>query len=109
LLSNYLPENPWGLLAIHNLYEKSDKTVRYTEWLKAKEYVSMHVKTLVTCVETGCVAGICGIAVTPDLNYWDCPRHQEIIGRYPQPIQTVIKKPEDMANPFGTCCKYLGW
>ena len=88
---------------------KSDKTVRFTEWLKAKEYVSKHVKTLVTCVETGCVAGIYGIAVTPDLNYWDCPRHQEVIGRYPQPIQTVIKKPGEVMNPFDTCCEYLGW
>ncbi|KAF5412808.1 MAG: Coenzyme PQQ synthesis protein E [Candidatus Methanophagaceae archaeon] len=94
---------------LYQPFTKSRHAVRYTEWLKAKEYASKHVKTLVTCVETGCVAGICGIAVTPDLNYWDCPRHQEIIGRYPQPIQTVIKKPEDMANPFGTCCKYLGW
>jgi len=25
------------------------------------------------------MAGICGIAVTPDLNYWNCPKHQEII------------------------------
>jgi hypothetical protein len=86
LLSNYLPKTPCEVLAIQNLYEKSGKTVRFTEWFKAKEYVSKHVKALVTCVETGCMAGICGIAVTPDLNYWDGPRHQEIMGRYPQSI-----------------------
>lgn len=94
---------------LYQPFKNSRLNVRFTEWLKAKEYVNRHVKALVTCVETGCVAGIYGIAVTPNLNYWDCPRHQEVIGRYPQPIQTVIKKPEDMANPFGTCCKYLGW
>ncbi len=88
---------------------RSKITVKFTEWLKAKEYISRHVKTLVTCVETGCVAGIYGIAVTPDLHYWDCPRHQEIMGKYPQPIKEVLKKPEDMMNPFDTCCKYLGW
>ncbi|MDI6811460.1 MAG: hypothetical protein QMD80_07320 [archaeon] len=71
--------------------------------------MSKYVKTQVKCVETKCVAGICGIAVTPDLYYWDCPRHQEIIGRYPQRIRTVIKKSENMVNPFDTCCKYLGW
>lgn len=88
---------------------KSTMTVRFTEWLKSKEYVSKHVKTFVTCVETGCVAGICGIAVTPDLNYWGCPRHQEIIGRYPRPMKRVLKRPGDIVNPFDTCCRYLGW
>ena len=87
----------------------SKMMVRFTEWLKAKEYVSKYVKTLVTCVETGCVAGIYGIAVTPDLYYWDCPRHQEIMGRYPQPIKEVLRRSEDIINPFGTCCKYIGW
>ena len=94
---------------LYQPFKNSSKTVRFTEWLKAKEYVSKYVKTVVTCVETGCVAGICGIAVTPDLYYWDCPRHQEIIGRYPKPIQTVLRKTEDIMNPFETCCKYLGW
>lgn len=94
---------------LYQPFKNSSKTVRFTEWIKSKEYVSKYVKTLVTCVETGCVAGIYGIAVTPDLNYWDCPRHQEIIGRYPRPIQTVIKKTGDIMNPFETCCKYLGW
>ena len=94
---------------LYQPFKKTRLTVRFTEWLKAKEYVSKHVKTLVTCVETGCVAGIYGIAVTPDLNYWDCPRHQEIIGRYPQPIKEVLREPEDIMNPFDTCCKYLGW
>lgn len=94
---------------LYQPFKNSNKTVKFTEWLKTKEYVSKSVKTLVTCVETGCVAGIYGIAVTPDLHYWDCPRHQEIIGRYPQPIRMVIKKSENMMNPFDTCCKYLGW
>ena len=89
--------------------EKSGKTVRFTEWLKAKKYVNKHVKTLVTCIETGCIAGIYGVAVTPDLNYWDCPRHQEIRGRYPQQIKEVLKKTEEITNPFDTCCKYIGW
>ena len=88
--------------------KKSNKTVRFTEWLKAKEYVNKYVKTHVKCVETECVAGICGIAVTPDLYYWDCPRHQEIMGKYPQPIRDVLRD-EDMMNPFDTCCKYIGW
>ena len=88
---------------------KSTMTVRFTEWLKSKEYVSKYVKTIITCLETGCVAGICGVAVTPDLNYWGCPRHQEIIGRYPRPIKGVLKRPEDIVNPFNTCCNYLGW
>jgi len=65
------------------------------------------LKTFVTCLETGCVAGIYGIAVTPDRNYWDCPRHQEIIGRYPQSIKEVLREPEDIINPFDTCCKYI--
>jgi len=94
---------------LYQPFKNSSKTVRFTEWLKAKEYASKHVKTLVTCVETGCVAGICGIAVTPELSYWDCPRHQEIVGRYPQPIKEVLRRPEDVMNPFDTCCKYLGW
>jgi len=89
--------------------EKSNKTVRFTEWVKTKEYMSKRIKTLVTSVETGCVAGIYGIAVTPDLNYWDCPRHQEIVGKYPQPIREVLRKTEDMMNPFGTCCNHLEW
>jgi len=84
-------------------------TVRFRKCLKAKEYVSKSVKTHVKCVETGCVAGICGIAVTPDLYYWDCPRHQEIMGRYPQPIRDVLRRPEDIMNPFDTSCKYMGW
>ena len=70
--------------------------------------MSKCVKTHVKCIETECVAGICGIAVTPDLNYWDCPRHQEIMGKYPQPIRDVLRD-EDMMNPFDTCCKYIGW
>jgi len=94
---------------MYQTFKKSDKTVRFTEWLKAKEYVSKYVKTHVKCVETGCVAGICGIAVTSDLYYWDCPRHQEIMGKYPQPIRAVLRRPEDIMNPFDTCCKYLGW
>jgi len=94
---------------LYQPFKKSRQAVRYTEWLKAKEYVSKRVKTLVTCVETGCVAGIYGVAVTPDLNYWDCPRHQKIIGRYPQSIQAIIKKPGEVMNPFDTCCRYLGW
>ena len=94
---------------LYQPFKNSNKTVRFSEWVKAKEYVSTHTKTLVTCVETGCVAGIYGVAVTPDLKYWDCPRHQKVIGRYPQPIQTLIKGPEEMVNPFETCCKYLGW
>ncbi|MEA1945004.1 MAG: radical SAM protein [Euryarchaeota archaeon] len=94
---------------LYQPFKNSKLTVRFTDWLKAKEYVGKSVKTLVTCVETGCVAGICGIAVTPDLNYWDCPRHQEVIGRYPQLIQAVVKKPEGIVNPFDTCCRYLGW
>ena len=94
---------------MYQTFKKPNKTVRFTEWLKAKEYVSKYVKTHVKCVETECVAGICGIAVTPDLNYWDCPRHQEIIGSYPQPVQTVLRKPEDIINPFDTCCKHIGW
>ncbi|HJH25634.1 MAG TPA: hypothetical protein C5S37_02425 [Methanophagales archaeon] len=89
--------------------KKSKLTVRFSVWVKAKGYVSKRVKTLVTCVETGCVAGIYGIAVTPDLNYWDCPRHQEIMGNYPQPIKEVLRKPEEIMNPFDTCCKYIGW
>ena len=94
---------------LYQPFTNSKLTVGFTEWFKAKEYVSKSVKTLVTCVETGCAAGICGIAVTPDLNYWDCPRNQEIIGRYPQSIQTVVKISEDIVNPFDTCCRYLGW
>ena len=94
---------------MYQTFKKSKMTVRFTEWLKAKEYVSKRVKTLVTCVETGCVAGIYGIAVTPDLNYWDCPRHQEITGKHPQPIREVLRNTEDMMNPFDTCCKYTGW
>ena len=49
------------------------------------------------------MAGIYGIAVTPDLYYWDCPRHQEIMGRYPQPIKEVLRRPEDIMNTFDTC------
>ncbi len=94
---------------LYQPFKNSSKTVRFTEWLKAKEYVSKYVKTLVTCVETGCVAGICGLAVTPDLNYWDCPRHQEVIGTYPTPIKEVLRRPEDIMNPFDTCCNFLGW
>ena len=71
--------------------------------------MNKYVKTHVKCVETECVAGICGIAVTPDLYYWDCPRHQEIMGKYPKPIREVLRKPEDTMNPFDTCCKYIGW
>ena len=48
------------------------------------------------------MAGICGIAVTP-LYYWDCSRHQAIMGRYPQPIREVLRRPEDIINPFDTC------
>ena len=88
---------------------RSEMDIRFREWLKAKEYVNKHVKTLVTCLETGCIAGIHGICVLPDLYYWDCPRHQEIIGKYPQPIREVLRRPEDIMNPFDTCCKYLGW
>ena len=80
---------------MYQTFKKSDKTVRFTEWLKAKEYVSKYVKTHVKCVETGCVAGICGIAVTSDLYYWDCPRHQEIMGKYPQPIRDVLRDEEN--------------
>jgi len=98
-----------NFMSYQSFNKKSDKTVRFTDWVKAKEYVSPHVQTLVTCVETGCVAGICGLGVTPDLKFWDCPRHQEIVGRYPQPIQKVIKKTENRVNPFDTCCKYLRW
>jgi MoaA/NifB/PqqE/SkfB family radical SAM enzyme len=93
---------------MYQTFKKSNRTVRFTEWLKAKEYVSKYVRTHVKCVETECVAGICGIAVTPDLHYWDYPRHQEIIGKYPQPIKEVLRT-EDMMNPFDTCCKYIGW
>lgn len=96
-------------LGMYQTFKKSDKTVRFTEWLEAKEYVNKFVKTHVKCVETECVAGICGISVTPDLNYWNCPRHQEIMGMYPQTIQTVVKKPEGIVNPFDTCCRYYGW
>ena len=94
---------------MYQTFKKSNKTVRFTEWLKAKEYVSKCAKTLVTCLETGCIAGIHGICVLPDLYYWDCPRHQEIMGRYPQPIREVLRSPEDIMNPFDTCCKYMGW
>jgi len=96
-------------LGLYQPFKNSSHAVQFTEWLKAKEYVSKHIKTLVTCVETGCVAGIYGVAVTPDLKYWDCPRHQKVIGTYPQPIRTAIKSPEEMMNPFETCCQYLGW
>ena len=81
--------------------------IRFREWLKAKEYVNKHAKTLITCLETGCIAGIYGICVLPDLYYWDCLRHQEIMGKYPQPIRDVLRD-EDMMNPFDTCCKYIG-
>lgn len=94
---------------LYQPFKNSNRTIRFSEWLKAKENVSKSVKTFVTCIETGCVAGVCGIAVTPDLKYWDCPRHQEIIGRYPHPIRMVIKKSDKTMNPFDTCCKYLGW
>jgi hypothetical protein len=91
----------------------SKMAVRFTEWLKAKEYVSKYVKTYVKCVETECVAGICGMAVTPDLYYWDCPRHQEIIGRYPQPIKEVLMwdniKRHKPVNLLETCCRNLKW
>ena len=94
---------------LYQSFKKTRLIVRSTEWLKAKEYVSKYDKTYVKCVETGCVAGICGIAVTPDLYYWDCPRHQAIMGKYPQPIREVLRKNEDTMNPFDTCCKYMGW
>ncbi|RZN40104.1 MAG: hypothetical protein EFT35_03300 [Methanophagales archaeon ANME-1-THS] len=94
---------------LYQPFKNSNKSVRFTKWLKGKEYASNHVKTLVTCIETGCAAGIYGVAVTPDLNYWDCQRHQKVIGRHPQPIQAVIRSSEEMMNPFETCCKYIEW
>lgn len=93
---------------LYQPFKNSERTVRFTEWLKGKEYVSNYVSTHTTCVETGCVAGFCGIAVTPDLYYWDCPRAQKIIGKYPQPMQSVLRK-EGFGNPFDSCCRYLGW
>jgi len=37
------------------------------------------------------------------LYYWDCPRRQAIMGRYPQPIKEVLRRPEDIINSFDTC------
>jgi len=93
---------------LYQPFKRSGITVSFTEWLKAKRYVSNYVKTLITCVETGCVAGICGIVVIPDLYYWDCPRNQKILGKYPQPVKEVLKNGE-FGNPFDSCCKYLRW
>ena len=88
-------------------FGESENAVRFTEWLRLKEYARKFVNVPITCVETGCVAGVCGIAVTPDLRYWDCPRNQEVLGRFPQPISSVLK--EGVRNPFDTCCRYLRW
>ena len=41
---------------LYQSFKKTRLIVRFTEWLKAKEYVSKYVKMHVKCVETGCVA-----------------------------------------------------
>ena len=95
-------------ITLYQPFGKSKSAVRFTEWLKVKGYARKYVAVPVTCVETGCVAGICGIAVTPDLRYWDCPRNQKVLGKFPQPIASVLKG-DEFANPFDTCCKHLRW
>ena len=95
-------------ISLYQPFGKSKKAVSLTRWLEVKKYASKYVITPTTCVETGCVAGICGIAVTPDLRYWDCPRNQKVLGRYPQPIKDVLRK-EEFGNPFDSCCRYLKW
>ena len=86
----------------------SENAVSFTKWLEVKEYASKYVVTPTTCVETGCVAGVCGVAVTPDLRYWDCPRNQKVLGKFPKPIREVLRKGES-GNPFDSCCRYLRW
>jgi hypothetical protein len=65
------------------------------------------------CIEGGCIARILGLSVLPDGTYWDCSRHQKVVGKYPQPIEEVLLwdkiKMGTPVNPFETCCRNLRW
>jgi hypothetical protein len=90
------------------------RPIKYTEWIELRNYVEKRAEKEGIylpegCIAGGCIARILGLSVLPDGTYWDCPRHQKIMGKYPKPIREVLRKPEDTMNPFDTCCRYLGW
>ncbi|HDS45130.1 MAG TPA: radical SAM protein [Methanomicrobia archaeon] len=98
--------------------ESNLKSIRYMEWIELRKYVSKRTERKGIylpegCIEGGCIARILGLSVLPNGTYWDCSRHQNVIGKYPQPIKGVLLwdniKEHKPVNPFETCCKYLGW
>ncbi len=43
------------------------------------------------CYHQGCIGGVLGCSVLPDGTYWDCSRHQTILGKYPQMLSEVLR------------------
>ncbi|MEA2074565.1 MAG: radical SAM protein, partial [Euryarchaeota archaeon] len=92
--------------------------IRYMEWIEMRGYVEKRAGKAGIYVPEGCIAGGCiarmlGLSVLPDGTYWDCSRHQKVIGKYPQPIKEVLLwdkiKMGKPVNPFETCCRNLRW
>ena len=105
-----------------NIYQpvrKSDlRPVGYMEWVEQRRHVEKRAEKEGiylpdSCIEGGCIARILGLSILPDGTYWDCSRHQKVIGKYPQPIKEILLwdniKEHKPVNPFETCCKYLRW
>lgn len=57
------------------------------------------------CYLTGCSAGLDGLAVLPDGTYWDCPRHQKVIGHYPDAIWDVLDRETRNCDPKEMCMR----
>jgi MoaA/NifB/PqqE/SkfB family radical SAM enzyme len=105
-----------------NIYQpirESDlRPIGYMEWIKLRRYVEKRTEREGIylpegCIAGGCIARILGLSVLPDGTYWDCSRHQKVIGKYPQSIKDVLLwdniEEHKPVNPFETCCRNLSW
>jgi MoaA/NifB/PqqE/SkfB family radical SAM enzyme len=88
--------------------------IPYSQWIKHRQDVSRKLKKLHilmpdTCLKTGCIAGILGISILPDGTIWDCSRHQQILGKFPQKIRDVLFwneiRDKTSRDQFQTCCR----
>lgn len=82
-----------------NLYqpirENALDPVPHDEWIRFRNYSCNELQKYGisvpnTCITEGCIAGVLGISVLPDGTYWDCSRHQMVLGRYPQKIRDLL-------------------
>jgi len=96
-------------LSINYYHDNGNKLLNQLsveDFLHADKFVNEHYESIgeKRCYLNKCVAGAAGMSVLPDGTYWDCSRNQKVIGKYPESIETVMKKSEKK-SPDQTCMK----